>query len=223
MVHAIRSTTNAFAHPHPNTTRIVGMAGAIALNAALLMLLLVPMSAPPGLQLSLPETIPLIWVYHKPVPIPPVHVPITKPQPQIHAAITQPQPVVQPVVEPPVIVENGSQPAIELPADTTTQPTIGPSSVPAPGVRLEYARAPAPDYPREALREGVQGVVMLQVLADVDGRPLQVDVQRSSGDRRLDLAARRQVLQHWRFRPAMQNGRAVQAIGLVPVSFSFDG
>jgi periplasmic protein TonB len=94
---------------------------------------------------------------------------------------------------------------------------------PVPGVRLEYADAPAPSYPRDALREGVEGTVMLQVLVDVDGRPLQVDVQRSSGDRRLDAAARRQVLQHWRFRPAMQDGRPVQAIGLVPIAFNLRG
>jgi protein TonB len=31
--------------------------------------------------------------------------------------------------------------------------------------------------------------------------------------------AREQVLAHWRFRPAMHGGRAVQAIGLVPVNF----
>jgi protein TonB len=89
-------------------------------------------------------------------------------------------------------------------------------------VRLEYARAPAPSYPRAALREGVEGTVLLQVLVDVDGRPLRVDVHRSSGDRRLDLAARDQVLRHWRFRPAIRDGRAVRAIGLVPIDFSLD-
>jgi protein TonB len=87
-------------------------------------------------------------------------------------------------------------------------------------VTLEYADAPAPAYPRDALRDGVEGVVMLQVLVDVDGRPLSVDVQRSSGDRRLDNAARKQVLQHWRFRAAMKDGRAVQAVGLVPIAFN---
>jgi protein TonB len=51
---------------------------------------------------------------------------------------------------------------------------------------------------------------------------LQVDVNRSSGDRRLDLAARDQVLRHWRFRPAIRDGRAVRAIGLVPIDFSLD-
>jgi len=45
-------------------------------------------------------------------------------------------------------------------------------------------------------------------------------VQSSSGNRSLDEAARKHVLKRWMFRPAMQGGRAVQAIGLVPVAFS---
>jgi protein TonB len=64
-----------------------------------------------------------------------------------------------------------------------------------------------------------EGTVLLEVLVDVDGRPLRVDVRRSSGHRQLDDAAREQVLARWRFRPAMRDGRAIQAIGLVPVNF----
>src|SRR3546814_15407316 len=63
---------------------------------------------------------------------------------------------------------------------------------------------------------------MLQVLVDVDGRPLQVDVEHSSGHRVLDNAARRYVLQNWTFRPAMRGGRPVQAVGLVPIAYSLD-
>jgi protein TonB len=44
-------------------------------------------------------------------------------------------------------------------------------------------------------------------------------VRQGSGHRQLDDAAREQVLAHWRFRPAMRDGRAIQAIGLVPVNF----
>jgi protein TonB len=91
-----------------------------------------------------------------------------------------------------------------------------------PGVQLEYASAPAPAYPRDALREGAQGTVLLKVLVDIDGRPLEVQVARSSGHRSLDRAAREQVLRRWTFRPAMLDGRAVQAIGLVPVDFRLD-
>ncbi len=42
------------------------------------------------------------------------------------------------------------------------------------------------------------------------------------GYRELDEAARRHVLRRWRFQPAMRDGRAVQAIGLVPIEFSLD-
>ena len=104
-------------------------------------------------------------------------------------------------------------------ATADTSPASNGAGPPLSGMTLEYADAPAPAYPRDALREGVEGVVMLQVLVDVDGRPLQVDIQRSSGDRRLDNAARKQVLQRWRFRAAVKDGRAVQAIGLVPIAF----
>jgi protein TonB len=128
-----------------------------------------------------------------------------------------------PAPQAPVLSEQGEL-APELPdtAAAPTTPAITTPTAPLPGVRLEYAQAPAPAYPRAALRAGIEGTVLLQVLVDVDGRPLQVDVNRSSGDRRLDLAARDQVLRHWRFRPAIRDGRAVQAIGLVPIDFSLD-
>src|SRR3546814_14627432 len=74
----------------------------------------------------------------------------------------------------------------------------------------------------DRLRAGLQGMEMLEGLVDVDGRPLQVDVEHSSGYRVLDNAARRYVLQHWTFRPAMRDGRPVQAVGLVPIAYSLD-
>ncbi len=233
MAHAIGSAShsiagNTFANPlHPDTKRIAGMAAAITLNAAMLMLLLVPMSAPP--PVALPDLTPsLRWIHRVPVtPVPPIHVPVVKVKPRAHAVTLQ-----RPAVSPPMehssaqtaIVDHDPQPIDHL-VDTSNDTSLqnGADTAPLPGVRLEYADAPAPAYPRDALRDGVQGTVLLQVLVDVDGRPLQVDIQRSSGDRRLDIAARRQVLVSWRFRPAMKNGHAVQAIGLVPIAFNLDG
>ena len=60
----------------------------------------------------------------------------------------------------------------------------------------------------------------LRILVDVDGRPLQVQVERSSGHRSLDREAVRHVQQRWRFEPATRDGRPVQAWGLVPIDFS---
>jgi protein TonB len=119
-----------------------------------------------------------------------------------------------PAVDPaPVLVENGSEVA---------PPVTAPVEAPVAGVRLEYLHAPAPDYPRAAIRARAEGTVLLEVLVGIDGRPLEVTIRDSSGNRRLDAAARDQVLQAWRFRPAMSNGHAVQAIGLLPVNFRLD-
>ena len=74
MVHAIRHPERS----HPDIKRIAGLAAAIAFNAALLMLLLVPISAPPPQAI---EEVPYHWVLpaeKKPIPEKPVQVPVTK-------------------------------------------------------------------------------------------------------------------------------------------------
>jgi protein TonB len=87
-------------------------------------------------------------------------------------------------------------------------------------VQLEYAFAPAPRYPGDAARVGAEGTVLLKILVGTDGAPLEVVVQKGSGNRSLDRAAREHVLAKWRFKPAMRNGQAVQAYGLVPINFT---
>ena len=69
-------------------------------------------------------------------------------------------------------------------------------------------------------RFGIEGTVMLRILVGTDGTPLQVDIERSSGSRGLDRAAREHVLKKWRFQPAMQDGVPVQAWGRVPIVFT---
>lgn len=66
----------------------------------------------------------------------------------------------------------------------------------------------------------MQGTVLLRVLVDENGKPLQVEVENSSGYALLDHSAREQVLASWRFRPARVDGRAVRAWARVPVSFA---
>jgi len=99
-------------------------------------------------------------------------------------------------------------------------PSSGDPGLPIAGVQLEYELAKAPPYPREAFREGLQGQVLLKILVDADGRPLEVVVSASSGHRVLDEAARRFVLKNWRFKPALHDGHAVQAYGMVPINFT---
>ena len=202
-------------------TRIFGYAGAIALNAAAFMLLMVPVSAP--MQIAPPdrETI-FITEPPKPKPVEPEPVQIVKPQTiRATAPTLSNPPKPQPVPDQNVIVPDGTD--YVPPTQADPMPDLGPTLPnpdPLPSTRLEYASAPAPTYPREALLNGIQGTVVLKVLVDVDGKPLSVEIERSSGNRRLDDAARRQVLRKWMFRPAIRDGQAVQVYGIVPVNFS---
>jgi len=202
--------------------RVLGIAGAITLNAAALMLLLVPVSPP--MLANLIESPPTL-IFIEPVkPKPPLPDPVpvvpARPQPTPTQPVrTPPQTQVQTQSEPPV-VDGGTEyvpPADPLP---DTGPIGPPDTGLQPSTRLEYASAPAPAYPPEALARELEGTVMLKVLVDVDGSPLSVEIERSSGHRRLDDAARRQVLRKWKFKPAIRDGQAIQVYGIVPVSFT---
>ena len=207
-------------HVHPDVRRIAAYAGAIALNLTLLMLVSLPMQeGPPLAPVRPPEVITQVIDIIKPKPevVPVVqHVPI-----HTQAPVEHPHTQVQtPPVDVAVVVPDGSEayvPPVDSPVDTTPVQT-GPMT----GMSLEYASAPAPSYPRDALREGITGTVLLEVLVDVDGSPLKVTIHRSSGNRDLDRAAQLQVQKHWRFRPASRNGTPVQAIGIVPIDFKLD-
>ena len=208
-------------HVHPNPARIAGLAGAIALNAAVLMVLLLPMETPlPPLPRSSIVVVPLPERIEPP-PRPPV-VPVAQPRTE------RPQPVQQhtevpPVDTPPVVTQDARAVDVPYVPSVDTAPAVVEAEAtrgPVAGVRLEYAAAPAPTYPREELLAGREGTVLLQVLVDVDGTPLEVTVHTSSGNKRLDRAAQQQVLRHWSFRPALRDGRPIQAIGLVPIDFT---
>lgn len=203
-------------------TRVLGIAGAIALNLTALMLLMVPVSSPlPAIEAK--DDVWYLPAPPKPKPVEPEQVQVVRPQP-----IRDPMPktVTPPtqtqVVPQDVIVPDGSEyvEPVETPAKPEIGPTLPSNPDPLPSTRLEYASAPAPTYPREALMGGIEGTVVLKVLVDVDGKPISVEIERSSGNRRLDDAARRQVLRKWMFRPAIRDGQAVQVYGIVPVNFT---
>lgn len=202
--------------------RVLGIAGAITLNATALMLLLVPVSAPTALM-GIEETIPYQIIDRRtPPPTPPPVIPIQ--QPVRNTTPTQPvrtQPQTQTIAQTEApVVDGGTEyvpPADPLP---DTGPVGPPDTGPQISTRLEYASAPAPSYPPEALARALEGTVTLRVLVDVDGSPLSVEIERSSGHRKLDDAARRQVLRKWKFKPAIKDGQAIQVYGIVPVSFS---
>jgi periplasmic protein TonB len=215
----------------PDPIRVLGYSTAILANACVLALLLAPLSFPEDVKVPRRDTGPVLVV---PVEPRPILAPAAPPQvqpPRPAPAAPRPQATTDTFARPPVVVENGILPmTVELPvaeaigtaaaaSGISTNVPAGPAAGPA-AMRLEYTSAPPPAYPRDAMRRGAEGTVLLQVLVATDGRPLEVAIRESSGHRDLDAAARRHVLARWRFRPAHRDGQPVQAIGLVPIAFS---
>ena len=231
--HAVRSPLPALPARHagddprrPDPVRIAGIAGALLLNGAALMLMLAPLSRPDTAPAP-PKGLEGEWFEPRPLPPPPppVVVPVQRlPTPPAPTAQPRPVEVARPEPAVPPLVDGGTLAADPLPPLEAGTGDFGVAPAPGPATRLQlaYAEASSPPYPRDALRSGHQGTVVLQVLVGVDGRPLEVVVETGSGYRELDEAARRHVLRRWRFQPAMRDGRPVQAIGLVPIEFSLD-
>lgn len=165
-------------------------------------------------------------VIKKPAPVPPKVVkpvakkPIPKPVPK-----APPKPKPTPVVKPTQVAK--AQPMAPTPAaatPTTANPNSqnsGSSSAPAktqktgtgggssaPIARDARLNNPEPPYPQESRRRGEQGRVVLKVRVTKEGTAESVEVEHSSGFRRLDMIARKTV-SRWRFIPAKQNNVAV--------------
>jgi len=100
-------------------------------------------------------------------------------------------------------------PMSDAPASTATPPMVE---------SVEYVRAAPPVYPKESQRRREHGTVVLRVLVDAEGRPAQIQVERSSGFERLDNAAREAVAK-FLFRPYEVNGAKQAAQVLIPIGF----
>jgi protein TonB len=221
MAHAIRFPSGT-SHDSIDGGRIAANTGTLLINGALVLALLVPLSQQAALApTERDEAIQMIPILKiKPVdPPPPKRVEIAPPRP---VATTQPLQPPQPVaqVEQQVVESQPGDIAITAPdvAKIDSMPAHD-SIAPLSSAQLQALTSPPPPYPAEALRAGASGTVELEILVGVDGRALDVRVVRSSGNRALDQSARRTVLTKWTFVPAMRDGRAVQALGRVPIEF----
>jgi protein TonB len=117
-------------------------------------------------------------------------------------AITLPPPDVVPAVAalPPSVIESSAPPVIDAQA-------------------VGYLVPPAPRYPPASRRAREEGEVLVRVLIDVDGRPGEVRILRSSGHARLDDAAL-EAVRAALFRPYVADGHARAAYVRVPVEFT---
>lgn len=80
---------------------------------------------------------------------------------------------------------------------------------------------PRPAYPEISKRLEEEGTVVLRFLVAPDGKVLQADVEKSSGFKRLDDAAR-QGLANCTFEPATVDGKPVRTWATVPYTWRLE-
>lgn len=199
-----------------NWPRVGALSGALSLHFVAIVLLLVP---PAAMTLLRPAPQRIIDAHLVEVP-PPA---LTEPPPPIPPKIVHevrrtppPTPVRAPVLAP---VAESNMPAQQ--ADPTPPaPDITPSApADVAPVALAYNTRTRIPYPHDAAKLHQQGTVILRVLVGVDGVPLTVEIERSSGSRSLDIAAR-DAVRHWTFQAGTRNGIAAAQWARVPISFS---
>ena len=146
-----------------------------------------PAPPPPNLQQPPPLAQP------QPTPPPPQMISVAAPSPQIAFAVPIAAPAtVVPVKEASYRTVEKPQVAETAPAPLTPQPlTFGQGE----------GKQPAPDYPRESLRQGQEGTVTVRMTVGEDGRVVAAEASLQSPWPLLDNAALRVVKSHWRFAP----------------------
>lgn len=174
---------------------------------------------------------------HPPQVIKPAVKPLRKrfepqPQPQREEVVTQPEPqlVAQapasnpaPAAEAPAAVAEVEVPPQPDPVAGKPAETAPPEEpIEQPRFNADYLDNPAPGYPALSRKLREEGRVLLRVRVDAEGRPAQVMLYQSSGFGRLDERAA-ETVKRWRFIPARQGGKPVEAWVIVPIQFSLKG
>src|SRR3989344_4481912 len=156
-----------------------------------------------------------------------------KPEPEPVRQPVQPQPVerVQPRVTPtqtptqptPAPAVLSSQSGAESVA--VTAPVAAPAPPPPPPAPREFQASavsylvpPVLTYPRISRDLNEQGTAMLRVLVDEQGRPIEIQVAKSSGYPRLDQQAV-QAMRVARFKPHVEDGVARRMWVRTPQTF----
>ncbi|WP_422136536.1 energy transducer TonB [Endozoicomonas sp. ALD040] len=168
-----------------------------------------------------------------PKPVEKKPTPIKKPEPKknvVKIAEPEPQPEkpeVKKEPEPEKVVEKKPEPP-KKEAETQVVKTAtekseaeGLSNEPVFVSRPAIRKSVPPKYPRTAQRRNQQGVVMLEVLIDIEGHAMSIKVLESSGFRLLDRSAIAAV-EDWEFEPQKRNNRLVASRVHIPVAFQLN-
>lgn len=215
-------STSALAHRPPlSPARITGIALALSVHLAAFWLMVLPPSMIFTTVAEPPSDIVVDFITAEipppPLPVPPVPPPPTRPAPTPR--------VVAPEVVPQTFADSAHQVRAAMPepqAESLGEPAPDPGPTLATAAAIAYADVPPPPYPAMARRRRMEGEVLLRVQVDETGKPVAVEIERSSGHRLLDTTARDHVLKRWRFQPALVAGRPMQAWARVPLVFRLE-
>lgn len=168
---------------------------------------------------------------------------IEPPKPLPQKLAPPPKPVARPVVQPaPAPVPQRAEAApVSTPAPAVADPTPAAVTIPAPPAPAPapvvaapvpetvtqavgyagYLHNPAPVYPANAQRMGLEGKVILRVRVLASGKAASVEVQASSGRKMLDEAAIAAV-NGWLFSPSRRGQTPIDGWATVPIEFKLE-
>jgi len=189
----------SYAVQKDSSRRLAGLVVVVALHAALIYALV------HGLARQIVEVIrqPLETKIIEEIKAPPPDKPPPPPPPKL----TMPPP---PYIPPPEVQVQAPVFAPTITAVTNVKP---PEEVRTPAV-VDANTCEKPAYPAASLRANETGTVRLSFLIDTNGKVMDSKVERSSGFRRLDEAARA-GLSLCKFRPATLNGKPERTWGRI--------
>ena len=196
----------SYAHPRSNTRRLTGLAVTVVLHIVLVYALIHGLARKIVEVVSAPLETKIIEEIKpqedKPPPPPPK---LTTPPPPF---IPPPEVNIQmPIQQAPTI---SVAPSPTPPAPVAIAPPPPPVAEVRTAAVVQAASCEKPEYPAAARRANETGTVRLQMLIDESGKVVDSKIERSSGSRRLDEAARG-ALELCRFKPATVNGKPTRA------------
>ncbi len=204
----------------PPNRKLIGLAGVVVLHALLFWAIQAGLTR--TVLQKMPPVVQALLLEEKRPELPPLPPAAPRP-PATPAAPKMPPAAYVPPADTPVVSAPNAIAAVSAtapPSTATTSPaptaTAAPATVPrssAPvrttaGVNI--AQCDKPEYPRASRGLEEEGTVALRFLVGPDGKVLQSEVEKSSGFKRLDEAARA-GLSKCQFRPATVDGKPEQA------------
>lgn len=232
--------TSPDAESYPASRRIspTGIVGVLAAHAAVLVLLtsldVLPSSSPaspPALSVQIIAPAARVVEAVRPSTPAPAPQPVVRPKPLRTPPVRPVQRLAAPVdttqathsVPLATAAAATEAPSVSAPPAAPVAPSAATTSAPLvstpPRFDAGYLRNPAPVYPAVSRRLGEEGKVVLRVLVESSGRPIQIEVRTGSGSSHLDQAAQ-EAVSRWTFAPARRGDDAVDAWVLVPIVFN---